>query len=84
MRLSHYSQYNIQGVDVVWHNHDRDDDSDVTIFRQPCDKDVNWVFLMMARRVEQRLYWILNISASKHSFAIVCDLRKKWYEMPEG
>lgn len=59
-------------------------ESDFISTRTWCAKDVNWVLLQVARHVEQGLYRIISISASKHSFVVVCASEKQCKDLSEG
>lgn len=60
-------------------------ESDFITIRKWCaTKDVDWVLLQVARHVEQGLYRITSISASKHSFVVVCDTEKQLKDLGDA
>ncbi len=76
--------YEVKGMDVQWHNVYRGPNSDFSILRKWFDKDVDWMLLKAASHIEMGLYRIVSISASKHSFVVVCICEKMMADFPDG
>ncbi|KAL7913889.1 hypothetical protein GGI35DRAFT_438883 [Trichoderma velutinum] len=73
----------IRGVDCIWHNMYAE--STFTTFRWiPAYEDIDSMLIKVARNVEQGLYSIISLSASKHSLTVVCACEKNWEDLPEG
>lgn len=75
--------HTIHGVDCIWHNMYAE--STFTTFRwiSPYD-DIDAMLIKVARNVEQGLYSIISMSASKHSLTVVCACEKNWKDLPVG
>jgi len=70
------------GIDCIWHNmyvH-----SDFITFRKQSSLSVDRVLLEVAKHVEDGLYSIISISASKHSFVVVCGTKKTMAELGDS
>lgn len=75
--------HTIRGVDCIWHNMYAE--STFTTFRWiPAHEDIDSMLIKVARNVEQGLYSIISLSASKHSLTVVCACEKNWEDLPEG
>ncbi|RFU80035.1 hypothetical protein TARUN_2153 [Trichoderma arundinaceum] len=75
--------HKIRGVDCIWHNMYAE--STFTTFRWiPAHEDVDSMLIKVARNVEQGLYSIISLSASKHSLTVVCACEKNWEDLPQG
>lgn len=75
--------HTIRGVDCIWHNMYAE--STFTTFRWiPTDEDIDSMLIKVARNVEQGLYSIISLSASKHSLTVVCACEKNWEDLPTG
>ncbi|KAK4071444.1 uncharacterized protein Triagg1_6105 [Trichoderma aggressivum f. europaeum] len=75
--------HTIHGVDCIWHN--MYSESTFTSFRWiPAHENIDSMLLKVARNVEQGLYSIISLSASKHSLTVVCACEKNWEDLPVG
>ncbi|KAJ4856069.1 hypothetical protein T069G_09437 [Trichoderma breve] len=75
--------HTIHGVDCIWHNMYAE--STFTTFRWISPYDgIDAMLIKVARNVEQGLYSIISMSASKHSLTVVCACEKNWEDLPVG
>ncbi|KAL5085015.1 hypothetical protein Trisim1_011019 [Trichoderma cf. simile WF8] len=75
--------HTIHGVDCIWHN--MYCESTFTTFRWiPAHETIDSMLIKVARNVEQGLYSIISMSASKHSLTVVCACEKNWEDLPVG
>ncbi|KAK5991542.1 hypothetical protein PT974_09826 [Cladobotryum mycophilum] len=75
--------HDIRGVDCIWHNMYAD--STFKTFRwTPGSVDIDTMIIKVARHVEQGLYSIISLNASKHSLTVFCVCEKNWEDLPEG
>lgn len=71
----------VTGMDCIWHN--MYDGSNVTAIRKWFALGVNAMLVRVAEHVQMGLCSIISISASKHSFVVVCACHKDREEFPE-
>jgi hypothetical protein len=75
-------EYEIRGVDAIWHNQYRGPESDFGIMRRQYDSDINFLLQLVASHVSQGLYTIISLNATKHSLVVVCGCQKMEADMP--
>lgn len=74
--------YEIPGVDAIWHNQYRGPKSDFGGLRGRYDRDINFMIQLVAGHVAQGLYTILSLNATKHSLVVVCICEQMRADMP--
>ncbi|KKO99894.1 AGC/AKT protein kinase [Trichoderma harzianum] len=73
--------HSIHGVDCIWHNMYAE--STFTTFRWiPAHETIDSMLIKVARNVEEGLYSIISMSASKHSLTVLCVCEKNWEDLP--
>lgn len=75
--------HDVRGVDCIWHNMNAN--STFTTFRWiPGDVDIDTMLVRVARHVQQGLYSIVSLNASKHALTVVCICERDREEFPDG
>jgi hypothetical protein len=74
--------YEIRGVDAIWHNQYRGPDSDFGGIRGNYDRDIDFMLQLVATHVAQGLYTIVSVNATKHSLVVICNCLKMRKNMP--
>jgi hypothetical protein len=59
-------------------------DAGFITFRKWFSDDLDAMFLRVAKHVELGMYKLVSMSASEHSFVVVCVSDKKIEEFPRG
>lgn len=75
--------YEIYGVDAIWHNQYLGSQSDFLGLRRCFYCDIDALLLKVAGHVQQGLYSIISLNATKHSLVVVCGCTKMREDMPD-
>ncbi len=75
------TDYNIFGIDCIWHN--MDSRSDFSVFRTWYYCEMGDVLVFLADRLRHKIFDVLSVNATKHMIVITIATQKSQKEMLE-
>lgn len=73
----------VVGIDAIWHNMDASDGAFIT-FRKWFQDDLDTMVARVNGHVQQGLYSLIAITASKHSVVVICASKLALEDFPDG